>query len=566
MENPPARPLRVWPIASLAVVYWLFQWGVMLGEMPIFVRFLSGALSALVFLIVFIILWSSNGTLPGRTRLLGVGLLFGGAAAGIALAHKSYEPFGFLMASVQYVLTGCALWLVAARRWPATHSRIALAAIILVEFGAFDLVRWEGLDGRLHSSIAWRWSATPEQTFLATKAAVEAVPQKPWSPKPGDCPEYRGALRDGVVRGISIDSTWSTAWKQPVGPAWSSIIAVDGHVVTQEQRGESESTVCYDAETGKELWVHGDATRFSEGISGAGPRATPTFRDGRLYTLGATGLVACLDAATGKAIWTRDLGKEASPPPQWGNSASPLIVDGKVIVFVGGAGARGVVALSAADGSPVWSKLGGKESYSSVQLLQLRGKPQLLAQDVQGLSGLALADGAVLWQRPNPDSAVIPMLQAGALDDHRFIVANGTGIALLDLQEAGGKWSAAEIWATQKFRPYFCNFVLRDGHLYGLDDGVLACINLKDGTRVWKKGRYGSGQIVLLDEQGLLVVLSERGELALVEARPQEPGDVVRFPALKGKTWAHPTVAQDRLLVRNGEEMACYRLRLLKTP
>ncbi len=556
------QPLRAWPIATLAALYWIFQIVVALAEMPVFARFLSGALSALAFLIVFIILWSSNGTLPGRTRWSGIGLLFGGAAAGIALAHSSYEPGGFLMASLPYVLTGVAIWLAAARHRRTAQSKAVLAAVFLIGFGAFDLVRWEGLDGRLHSSISWRWSRTPEQTFLATKGAVEAVPQKPWSLKPGDSPEYRGVLRDGVVRGLKIDRMEpEAAWKRRVGPGWSGVIVVDGRVVTQEQRGDVEAVVCYDVETGKELWSHGEAARFSEGISGAGPRATPTFRDGRLYTLGATGVVACLDAATGNAIWTRDLGKEATPPPQWGNSASPLVVDGKVIVFVGGAAARGVVALSASDGSPRWSKLGGKESYSSLQLLQVRGKPQLLAQDVQGLSGLAVADGAVLWQRPNPNSAVIPMLQAGALDDHRVVVTDGAGLALLDLIEEGGKWSAAELWTTQKFRPYFCNFVLRDGHLYGLDDGVLACLDLKDGSRVWKKGRYGSGQVLLLADAGLLVVLSEKGELALVEARPQEPGDVVRVPALEGKTWAHPTVAQDRLIVRNGAEMACFRLR-----
>ena len=256
-------------------------------------------------------------------------------------------------------------------------------------------------------------------------------------------------------------------------------------------------------------------------------------------------------------------GRAAAPG---GNAASPLVVDGKVLVFVGGAGAKGVVALDAATGEPRWSKLGGKESYSSVQLVTVRGKPQLLAQDNQGISGLAVADGAVLWQRPNPDAAVIPMLQAAPVDDHRFVVAFGSGIALLDLQEEGGTWKASETWSSERFRPSFCNFVVHEGHVYGLDDGILACVDVRDGSRVWKKGRYGSGQVLLLADQNLLVVLSEKGELSWVDAKPQEPGEVPRFPAIKGKTWAHPTVAQDRLIVRNAEEMACFRLRTSKSP
>jgi len=251
MENAAVRPLRVWPLATLAALYWIFTLVVMLAEMPVFVRFMSGALSALAFLILFIILWSSNGTLAGRTRLVGVGLLFGGAAVGAALAHPTYGSFGFLMASVPYVLTGAAFWLAAARRWPAANSKAALAAVFLVAFGFFDLVRWEGLDGRLHSSISWRWSTTPEQAFLASKgaAASEARPLQPWTVKPGDSPEYRGLQRDGVVRGLKIANAAppTLAWKQPVGPAWSGVIVVDGRIVTQEQRGDVEATVCYDA-------------------------------------------------------------------------------------------------------------------------------------------------------------------------------------------------------------------------------------------------------------------------------------------------------------------------------
>src|SRR5262249_52457576 len=145
------------------------------------------------------------------------------------------------------------------------------------------------------------------------------APPKAWSLKSGDWPEFRGGLRDGIVRNLTIETNWKDAplqllWKQRVGPGWSSVIVVDGHAVTQEQRGDQEAVTCYDVETGKELWNHEVKSRFEEGLAGPGPRATPTFRDGRIYALGGAGVVSCLEAATGAQVWVHDLAKETSAP------------------------------------------------------------------------------------------------------------------------------------------------------------------------------------------------------------------------------------------------------------
>src|SRR5882672_3723264 len=569
---PAPKPYRGWPTAALAGVYWIFQIVNAQMDMPMFARFLSGALSALLFLVLFLLLWLSNGTLPGRVRLLGLGLILSGAALGILLSHKSFQAMGFLMTSVPPVLTAGALWIYLARLWKPRTAVAVLSAGILGGFLYFDLIRWDGLDGSLRSSTSWSLTPTEEAAYLASRNAAAPTSTKAWSLKSGDWPEFRGARRDGVVHGLRIETNWKDVpptllWKHRAGPGWSSAVLIDGFLVTQEQRGESEAVVCYEAESGREVWAHEDQARFTEGIAGAGPRATPTFREGRLYTLGGSGIVNCLEASTGNVVWRRDLHQgSAATPPQWGYAASPLVVDGKVIVFAGGPSASGIVALDAATGTPVWTKLAGKESYASAQLLTVRGKPQLLMSDNKSLAALAVADGATLWERPNPSEAVIPMLQSSPVDYTRVLVAAGQGLALLELKEEGGKWNAAELWSTAKFRPSFSNFVLHDGHVYGFDEGVLACVDLRTGERVWRKGRYGNGQLILLADQGLLILISEKGELALVEAKPQEPGEIVRIPSIEGKTWNHPAVAQDRIIVRNGTEMACYRLRPLKSP
>jgi outer membrane protein assembly factor BamB len=568
------RPLRAWPTATLAAVYWIFQAVLSQLDMPMFSRFMSNAMSALAFLIVFLILWLSNGSVRGRCRILVLGTFIGGLLVGIALAHRSFDPISFMLTSVPIVLTAWALGMVLVRRRPSKQVLAALALGIPVSFLYFDLIRWDGLDGRLKATSSFRWIATPEDAFLASREAARpgAPSKKAWSLKPGDWPEFRGTERDGIARGIRIETNWKDVkpqlvWKQRVGPGWSSVIVVDSFLITQEQRGDSEAVACYEVDTGNEVWKHEDKARFSEGIAGAGPRATPTYRDGRVYSLGGGGLVTCLDAPTGKLVWLRDLSKENSTPaPQWGYSASPLVVDGKVIVFAGGPSARGITALDAATGTPVWSKLVGKESYCSAQLLTVHGKPLLLMQDNKALAGLSVVDGAVLWERPGAGEATIPMLQSSPVEEGKVLVTSGPGLALVEIREQGGAWSVSELWSTPKFRPSFSNFVHYEGHVYGVDEGVLACVDAKTGERLWRKGRIGSGQLILLADQGLLVVVSEKGELALVDAKPQEPGEVFRFQALEGKTWNHPAIAQDRLLVRNGAEMACYRLRILKSP
>jgi outer membrane protein assembly factor BamB len=564
-------PIRVWPAGTLAAIYWTFQLIIAQMDMAMFPRFLSKSLGALAFLLLFLILWLANGTLSWRTRLAGLGAFLGSVALGIFLAHRSFDPLSFIMMVVPYVLTAWAAWMALMRRTQALQ-RSSLAAGLLLTAGLFDLVRWEGLDGHLSSTVSWRWSATAEQEFLATRAgpAAAAESSKPWTLRESDWPEFRGPLRDGVVRGVRIATNWREAppekvWKQGVGPGWSSVIVVGGFLVTQEQRGENEAVVCYEAETGRELWAHEDVARFSEGIAGPGPRATPTYRDGRIYSFGASGLLTCLEAPTGKRIWSRDVAREASVPlPQWGYSASPLVVDGKVIVFAGGS--RGVASFDSVTGAPGWSLASGKDSYSSAHLVPVRGKPQIVMQDNKRMVGLAIADGAVLWERPNESEAVIPMLQPSPRPDGMLLVSSGQDLALLELREEAAVWKAVEKWTTPRFKPSFNDFVVHEGHAYGLDEGVLSCVDLRDGRRVWKKGRYGGGQLLLLADQGLLLILSEKGELALVEARPQEPGEVFRFPAIEGKTWNHPVLVGDRVYVRNAAELASYRLRAAKSP
>ena len=355
-------------------------------------------------------------------------------------------------------------------------------------------------------------------------------------------------------------------WRRRVGPGWSSFAVVDGRLFTQEQRGDDELTVCYDAATGAELWSHKDATRFNEVVAGPGPRGTPTFDGGAVYSLGANGNLHCFDAATGAVRWSRDiLADSGAKIPQWGYSGSPLVADGIVSVFAGGPAGKSVLGYKVDTGDLAWSAGEGALSYCSTQLATIGGRKQLLMSTEVGLTAFEPATGEVLWEHRWPTEGVARIVQPTVLDDGDVLIGTGMGVGTrrISVGAADEKWPIKELWTTKTFRPYFNDQVVLGDHLYGFDNNLLMCVNMADGRTMWRTRGYGSGQVLLLVDQALLLVMTETGDVALVAAKPESHTEIARFKALEGKTWNHPVVAHGKLFVRNGEEMACFELRTL---
>jgi outer membrane protein assembly factor BamB len=565
-----ANPQRLWLPLTAVGLFWVLFFVVGELDKPYFVGFLYRMASAAVLTLAYFTWWFANRGLRFRDRLYGLVALVAVIAVAVPLCHQSVGVFGMLVLGVPVLLTIWTFWMLLAKQASVSRNRLGSLVVLGLAAGCFTLIRLNGLDSNLKADVHWRWQPTAEELLLAEKAGLahSAAMERALSLAPGDWAEFRGRERDGVVHGVTIATDWKAhaprlLWRQRVGPGWSSMIVVGDLLCTQEQRGQQEAVVGYDAKTGKELWIHEDSARFWEGVSEAGPRATPTFAAGRIFTLGGTGILNCLDAATGQRHWARDMAGDAGASvPMWGFVSSPLVVDGKVIVFAGGAGERNLLAYRVDSGELAWTAPAGPSSYSSPQLATLDGVPQCLLLSERTLTSVDPATGTVLWEFGQAMAGAPRVLQPRVLGPTQLLVGTlqGPGVTLIDVARKGASWNVTERWTTTQMKPEFPDFVVHEGHAYGFDTNLFCCIDLASGKRCWKEGRYGRGQVLLLADQPLLLVISEKGEVVTLAANPERHEELGRFPALKAKTWNHPVIARGRLYVRNAEEMACYEL------
>ena len=573
------RAIRVWPGLLLAGAFWAFCVGIGQAGLPITTTFMSRAAAGALLTLLFPIWWLTNGTVRWADRLWMLLALVVGAATACVVAQKTLGVFGVLFFGLPVAFAVWAIGLLALRRFSPRHLRAGLILAISLTWGYFMLIRSDGISGDLKTDIRWRWSPRTEDAYLAERArasraagsaegkAAHVGETTAVEPRPGDWPVYRGPQRNGEVRGLEIPTDWNAAppqlvWKQRIGPAWSSMLVIDGRLFTQEQVGEAEAVACLDAATGRRIWSHEDQARFWDSQSGAGPRATPAFDGGRIYAQGATGILNCLDAATGELKWSRDIIKDSSAPlPMWGFSSTPLVSNGLAIVFTGGQGGKGLLAYRADDGELAWTAPTGSIGYTSPQPVEIGGAALALYLSDAGLTAVEPATGKVAWDYEAPGRGVWRAVQPAVVRADRVLIGSeDLGLVCLDVQRTDDAWSAKKHWASRSMKPGYNDFVIRDGSAYGFDGSIFCCVDLASGKRQWKGGRYGHGQVLLLADQGLLVVSCESGEAVLLEATPEAHRELGRFQAIEGKTWNHPAIAQGCLYLRNDEQIACYRL------
>ncbi|MHC4597899.1 MAG: outer membrane protein assembly factor BamB family protein [Planctomycetota bacterium] len=569
-ETEKRKSIRLWPGVAVVTLQWLL-WLVLPSVVPGDEAIMIGVFGGLLGGLAVFVWWAFFSRAPRLERFGAVVLMIFALVAALGVIDKSIATGNLGMMYFIYAVPVLSLafvvWAAVGRHLSVIPRRASMVATILLACGGWAFVRSDGISGTAKPDFKWRWAETAEEQLLAqsgeetmvlpSTAALEANTGADW-------PGFRGPNRDSIARGLRIATDWSASppvelWRRAVGPGCSSFAARGELIYTQEQRGEDEAVTCYYLKTGVPAWIHRDKARFWDSHAGAGPRGTPTLGDGHVYTLGGTGILNVLDARDGSVVWSRNVATETKTKiPEWGIASSPLLVGDLVIVAAKGT----LAAYDRATGSPRWSGPNGGKSYSSPHLLAIDGVKQVLHMMETGAAGFAPADGTILWKHPWPgaDRVVQPAMTA---EGDLLLCGGGLKLSMRRFSVTQGTegWKVEERWASRGLKPNHNDSIVHKGHAYGFISLKLACIDVKDGARKWKGARY-AGFTILLADQDVLLVLSEKGEVALVEAVPDRFRELAKFKAIEGKTWNHPALAGDVLLVRNAREMAAFRLPL----
>lgn len=511
--------------------------------------------------------------------LVPIGLVGGGTLYAVQVEGLSVlRPALDFTIAIGIINLAVYVWVRVFSRLRGTAQIATIGGVLAIQGALLLILRPDGFAGDGRIVFAWRWTPTPEERliqFVPEKKETTLVANLADSSKT-DSPAFRGADRAGRYRFPELDFNWNDhppqeLWRRPIGRGWSSFAVVGEYCVTQEQRDQYETVVCYELSTGDEVWRHQDETRFNEITSGAGPRATPTIHEGRVYTFGATGILNCIDGADGCVAWSRKIANVK--PPLFGYVSSPLVYGQHLFITPGGK-AGSLLALDRETGETVWSHGSRKAGYSSPQLFPTRNEDQILVFDATGLHGHDSVTGTTRWSflwGDNSDDKVNvcqPCILSEPIttgqedsEEYQMLISSGygRGSALISvIHRSSGEWTAQSVWHATTLKSKFSDVIVHHQHAYGLDEGILTCISLADGTRRWKNGRYGYGQLILVND--MLMIQTELGRIVMVKADPSQFVEVAALDALSERTWNQPVVAGRFLLVRNDREAVCYEL------
>lgn len=569
----PPRPLRAWPALFFAILMIAARFGPSMTEEGANYWMIS-VFGPILCCLLLLIWWLAASRATWRERVFGFLGIVAAAAISIVLAHPTMRGAA---TSFFTLPVGFFIFAIAATLLKRSPPSVRSSGVVLLTFAGFaisTLLRSDGMTGDYKFSFHPRWKKTAEETMLAAAkptpsktearldqtALAKSLANPEWS-------EFRGPDRASRSLAPQISTNWTERppkelWKIPVGPGWSSFTVAGRMLFTQEQRGPKEAVVCYDADSGKEIWRTEIDARLEDPMGGPGPRATPTLANSALYVSGSTGALLRLDPLTGAIVWKKELTQIAgSKTPMWGFSDSPLVVGQTVIAYGAGSGEKGLLAFDIASGDLRWSAPCPGDSYGSPQLNRILDEDSVV---MLTKSGLILLDPANGKTRLNYDWPIpqYRALQPHVIDNDTILLptALNMGTRAIRLKKNNNQYTAEELWTSRQLKPDFVDLVTFQGYAYGNDGGILTCIDLKTGDRKWKGGRYGKGQILLLENSALLLILSEQGQAVLVAADPTEHREIASFQALEGKTWNHPVLINDRLYVRNSQQAAAYKL------
>lgn len=383
---------------------------------------------------------------------------------------------------------------------------------------------------------------------------------------PADWPQWRGHDRMGLSKDAGLAKQWpangpATVWSiNGLGEGYGSLSLKGDRIYIQGTRGKATGVFCLNRADGKEVWnamfgEKGDESR------GNGPRATPTIDDDRIYVLTESGALACLRAANGQRVWSKNILTEfGGSYPKWLISESPLVDGNKLIVSPGGKGA-GIVALDKMNGNLIWktADLSDEAGYSSCVAADIGGVRTYMNFTSRAAVGVRASDGKLMWSNTHAVNNVANCTTPVFANNKVFFTsAYDTGAVLLDLKAEGGEVKATEAYFTRDMKNHHGGVVLVNGYLYGFNNQILTCLEFATGKKMWENRSVGKGSVAYAD--GMLYLLGEKHQVALAEATPSGYNEKGRFTiADQGRdSWAHPVIVGGKLYLRDQGVLTCY--------
>jgi outer membrane protein assembly factor BamB len=376
--------------------------------------------------------------------------------------------------------------------------------------------------------------------------------------------QYRGPTQNGVVPESlpsPLPKDVKPLWKINVGTGLSSITVKGDHAFTAGNHDKKNDVlICLDTKTGKEVWRHQYSQALEAKYFEGGPRSTPTLDGGNVYWVAQYGDLFCFDAANGKVKWYKHYQKDfGGRRPDWGYAGSPTVDGDTLLLDVGGDGAS-TVALNKNTGAVIWKSGSDQAGYGSPVVTDLNGKRIVLVFKAQALVGYDLRDGSEQfrseWKTSYDVNAISPVVTGSSI-----LVSSGynTGAALFKVGANG----LTRAWFQKKLRAQMNTPVVTQGHVFGMDGnnggGNLVCLNLADGSEVWREKSVRGGSLVLAGDK--LICLTEQGELVIAEASSAGFRPLLRNQLLDGRSWVQPTYSGGKLFLKNNAgELVCVQL------
>ena len=382
-----------------------------------------------------------------------------------------------------------------------------------------------------------------------------------------DWPGWRGENRDGQVEGFILPKVWpgqlTKVWQQKVGLGDASVSFVAGKLFLNVKQENDEVALCIDAATGNRVWktVLNPAPEVTGGArSHPGPRSTPTVENGKVYLIGAGGMLNCLDAKTGKVIWKNESFTEV---PVFFAAMSPLVVDGKCIAHLNGKEKGTVVAFNADDGKIIWTLTGEPSTYSSPLLMKAGDEEIIVLQTETDVIGISKT-GSLLWKIPTPGEQRFYNSSTPIIDGQNIVVCGqGKGTKSFKIEKKDGKFSFAENWTNPDFGTSFNTPVLKSGYLYGQEArlGKLYCLNAQTGKTCWADTTAQNRFVSTLDLGEIMLSLPATGNLLFFKPNPEKYTKVMSYNVAETEVYAHPLVLGDKIFVKEQELLTCWQLK-----